>query len=592
MRSPLRSSATASRRNSRTASTQACDARRLRRDSDRPSALLDPARSEQGEKSHQENAEQEGEVDPCTGSAPIHVPRKPGDRDEFQQGERGVSSGQGPDSRDIILAVRMERGNADPDEPGTDGARGQGRQSPRPRWRDDVRNRKEARSEGEHAHSLAEDDRPHPDRRRGPARRIASRRSYLEPSDEEHAHRDADVDHEPEPRCALGARDRTGKMELAEVKERRDERQRREEPDRRDCDAGPRPDFLAGRDQLHRDRGPVRRSEERGRQRRRDGPREVRVRLLREDCELQAREEYQGARRIQEPTHRRDHRPNDRSETWLRHEQRRDAHLCYQASSSASSATKFWPICSQRSLRIRISRTPGPIRWVHSFSSSPVTVYPRDCHQENDFQGVPAALRLVPSVTARLPSRRARSSTNRTRWVPIPRPWSSLATSMLISSISAPRSSVVTKPAISSSLTATKSSSPRTRFGSSHTAESHLASEKRDSERGVPNPTSSSSATEVFEIRTRAGMSSLVADRTKIRDKTSDTERPCHAPFIWITVKVPPSPSAAHGATETHFVVSQATSTWTSRLIARLLRAPPSRLGGERRELLAAPCRA
>jgi len=69
----------------------------------------------------------------------------------------------------------------------------------------------------------------------------------------------------------------------------------------------------------------------------------------------------------------------------------------------------------------------------------------------------------------------------------------------------------------------------------------------------VPNPTSSSSATEVFEIRTRAGMSSLVADRTRIRGKTSDTERPCRAPFIWITVQVP---VAAHGATETHFMRS------------------------------------
>src|SRR5438552_8157323 len=515
--------------------------------------LLDPARSEQGEKSHRENGEQEGEVDPCAGSAPIHGPRIPGDRDELQYGARGVSSGQGPDPRDVVLAVCMERGNADPDEPGTDGARGQGRQGPRPRWRDRVRQDEEAHSEGEHAHSLAQDERPHPDRRRGPARRIASRRSDLEPSDEEHDHRDANVDREPEPRRALGACDRTREIELPEMEEGRHERQGREEPDRRDGDAGLCPDRLASRDHLDRDRGPVRRSEECGREGWVNRPREVRVRLFREDGQLQAREEDQGAGRIQEPTHRCDHRPNDRSETWLRHEQRRAAHLSYQASSSARSATKFSPICSQRSLRIRISRTPGPIRWVHSFSSSPVTVYPRDCHQENDFQGVPAALRLVPSVTACLPSRRARSSTNRTRWVPIPRPWSSLATSMLISSISAPRSSVVTKPAISSSRTATKSSSPRTRFGSSHTAESHLASEKRDSERGVPNPTSSSSATEVFEIRTRAGMSSLVADRTRIRGKTSDTERPCRAPFIWITVQVP---VAAHGATETHFMRS------------------------------------
>src|SRR5437879_9670553 len=83
-------------------------------------------------------------------------------------------------------------------------------------------------------------------------------------------------------------------------------------------------------------------------------------------------------------------------------------------------------------------------------------------------------------------------------------------------------------------------------------------------------------------------MASLRADRTRIRAKASDTERPYRAPFIWITVQVPPSRFGAHGATETHFVRSQVTRIWTSRLIARLLRARRGRLGGERRELFAA----
>src|SRR5205807_10105849 len=102
-RPPLRSSATACRRNSRIACTPASDARRLRRIPNRPSALLDPTRSEEGEESHRENAEQEGEIHPRGRCAPIHVPRIPGDRDEFEEGERGVSSGQGPDPRDIVL---------------------------------------------------------------------------------------------------------------------------------------------------------------------------------------------------------------------------------------------------------------------------------------------------------------------------------------------------------------------------------------------------------------------------------------------------------------------------------------------------------
>ena len=50
------------------------------------------------------------------------------------------------------------------------------------------------------------------------------------------------------------------------------------------------------------------------------------------------------------------------------------------------------------SFRSRISRTPGPIDRVHSFSSSWVTRYPRCCHQGSDFQATPAAFRLVPAV--------------------------------------------------------------------------------------------------------------------------------------------------------------------------------------------------
>ena len=74
------------------------------------------------------------------------------------------------------------------------------------------------------------------------------------------------------------------------------------------------------------------------------------------------------------------------------------------------------------SFRSRISRTPGPIDRVHSFSSSWVTRYPRCCHQGSDFQATPAAFRLVPAVTACFPSTLARSSTDRTRIVPIPLP--------------------------------------------------------------------------------------------------------------------------------------------------------------------------
>src|SRR5262249_24973061 len=76
----------------------------------------------------------------------------------------------------------------------------------------------------------------------------------------------------------------------------------------------------------------------------------------------------------------------------------------------------------ESSFRSRISRTSGPIDRVHALSSSCVIWYPRCCHQGSDFQATPAAFRLVPAVTACLPSALARSSTDRTSIVPIPLP--------------------------------------------------------------------------------------------------------------------------------------------------------------------------
>src|SRR2546430_561580 len=268
------------------------------------STLLDPAAAEQREESDRKDAEQEREIHPGGRSAPIHVPRIAGDRDELQDGERGVSPCQRLDPGDIVLAVRMEGGEADPDEPRPGRSRGQGRQDPRPYKSDEIRQDKEAHTKGEHPGSLAEDERPHPCCRGRPARRIASGRMDLKPSDKEHHDRDAGVDREPEPRRTLCTRDRAREMELAEMEEGRDERERREEPNRRDRDAGLRPDRLSGANHLDGDCGPVGRPEECGRERRGDGPREGRVRLLRGYRELGTRREHDGASRIQKATHR------------------------------------------------------------------------------------------------------------------------------------------------------------------------------------------------------------------------------------------------------------------------------------------------
>ena len=189
------------------------------------------------------------------------------------------------------------------------------------------------------------------------------------------------------------------------------------------------------------------------------------------------------------------------------------------------------------SFRIRISRTPGPIERVHAFSSSPVTRYPRARHQSSDFQGTPAAFRLVPRVTARILAWRARSSTDRTSWRPIPCPWRSRETSMLMSSNSLPRNSVVTYPTTRPSRSATKTSSCAARLEPSQTAESRWASVNVCSDLGLPNPTPSSSGVEEMAHATIAGMSSRVGGRIwiEVGDGLTSLE---HGP-----VPISPSPT-------------------------------------------------
>src|SRR2546428_12832831 len=112
---------------------------------------------------------------------------------------------------------------------------------------------------------------------------------------------------------------------------------------------------------------------------------------------------------------------------------------------------------------------------------------------------------------------------SRTVRVPIPWPCRSRATSMLTNSSTSPRSSTVTQPTIRPWSSATRTSSARTLFGSRQAAESRLTSVKRDSERTVPNPTSSSSCTEELAISTIAGMSRRFAARISILELVGAT---------------------------------------------------------------------
>src|SRR5712664_3878195 len=142
--------------------------------------------AEPTEEAYREDAREEGEVHPRCGAAPIDVAGIARDRDELQDCEGDVASGQRPDSKEVVLAARMKCREPDPDEPCPDGPGGQCRECPRPPSLDDVWAEEEAHADREHADALTEDRKPHPRRSGGSTRRIASRRAELEDPDESH----------------------------------------------------------------------------------------------------------------------------------------------------------------------------------------------------------------------------------------------------------------------------------------------------------------------------------------------------------------------------------------------------------------------
>src|SRR5437870_10500056 len=103
---------------------------------------------------------------------------------------------------------------------------------------------------------------------------------------------------------------------------------------------------------------------------------------------------------------------------------------------------------------------------------------------------------------------------------------------MLINSSTSPRSSTVTQPTIRPWSSATRTSSARTLFGARQAAESRWTSVKRDSERTVPNPTSSSSSTEEGAISAIAGMSRRFAARIRMRELVRATAMDRLIPFF------------------------------------------------------------
>src|SRR2546426_12752658 len=88
--------------------------------------------AEPAEEAHREDACEEGDVHPRSRAAPIDVAGIADDRNELQDCESDVPSGEGPDPEEIVLAARMERCEANADEPPPPGPGGERRADPRP----------------------------------------------------------------------------------------------------------------------------------------------------------------------------------------------------------------------------------------------------------------------------------------------------------------------------------------------------------------------------------------------------------------------------------------------------------------------------
>src|SRR5207247_4774314 len=110
-----------------------------------------------GRKGYREDDQEEGQVDPRRWRGPVHSARVSSKGDEPQDREDHVPAGEGRDAGQVVLAVRVERREADADQPRSDGPRGQCREGPWPERRDDRREEEESRAEDEHAAPLAED---------------------------------------------------------------------------------------------------------------------------------------------------------------------------------------------------------------------------------------------------------------------------------------------------------------------------------------------------------------------------------------------------------------------------------------------------
>src|SRR5712692_11475355 len=70
--------------------------------------------AEPSEQADRKDAEEKSDVHPCRGGVPVHASGVPRDRAEFQDREHCVTSAQRPDSEEVVLPVRMERGEPDP----------------------------------------------------------------------------------------------------------------------------------------------------------------------------------------------------------------------------------------------------------------------------------------------------------------------------------------------------------------------------------------------------------------------------------------------------------------------------------------------
>ena len=200
----------------------------------------------------------------------------------------------------------MDGGPAEADQPGAHRPAREWREGPRPCASREVGGHQQGHAGREQGAGQAHEQPTKAARQSAPGVTRARRHhaAALEDERRRHGDRNPGVDRHPRPRHDAGARRLCrSEVELVEVQQRDDQRQRGEHQHRPDGQPGPPPPGRPGARDLQDRARPVGRAEEYRRHGGVDGPGEPVLRAPREDGQLQTGQEHQGPRQHEDRAH-------------------------------------------------------------------------------------------------------------------------------------------------------------------------------------------------------------------------------------------------------------------------------------------------